>query len=361
MFHFWFNREEILNTNIANEMANFAVVNENNMEKKHISQIISHNKVLITAVVLLTVVLLTIIVGLCLPEHEHTIQGQLETTDYRVATKVPSRLVRLCVAEGDRVNRGDTLAYLSAPEVNAMEEGAKAVHDVAVAKNRIVNEGSRKEIVNSSYERWQQAVSQVGICEKTYRRMQKLFEQGVVAEQQRDEAKAAYDAAVAASGALRQQYRMALEGAREEERMASEAALRNAVAKVDEVRALLGETVLSAPRDGFVTEIFVEPGEIVGSGAPIMNVETDDSWFSFYVTENKLQGFDYGTNVRVYRPASGDTVEARITRVNNAGNFAAWKATRALEDLDLKVFEIRAKPVGKVKGPHGGESAVLVK
>lgn len=331
------------------------------MEKKRISQIIVHNKVLLTAVILLTLVLVAIVVGFCLPDHKPTIQGQLETTDYRVATKVPSRVVRLCVAEGDRVRRGDTLAWLSAPEVNALEQGAQATHDATVANDRLINEGTRKELVSSSRERWRQAVAQVGIREKTYRRMENLFSQGVVAEQRRDEAKAAYDAAVAAAEALRQQYDMAVAGARKEEKKASEATTRNAAAKVEEVKALLDETVLTAPMDGYVTEVFVEPGEIVGTGAPIMNVETDEAWFTFYVTEDKLQGFDYGTRVRVYRPASGDTVDARITRINNAGNFAAWKATRALEDLDLKVFDIRATPIRKIKSPHGGESAVLLR
>lgn len=331
------------------------------MEKRRISQIILHNNVLLTAVILLTLVLVAIIVGLCLPEHKPTLQGQLETTDYRVATKVPSRVVRLCVAEGDRVHRGDTIVYLTAPEVNAMEEGAKASRDVAEANDRLLNEGTRKELVRSSYERLQQAEAQVEIRRKTYRRMENLFSQGVVAEQRRDEAKSAYDAAVAAAGSLRQQYQMALDGARKEEKVASRAVTRNAAAKIQEVKALLDETVLTAPQDGVVTEVFVEPGEIVGTGAPIINVETDESWFSFYVTEDKLKGIDYGSIVHVYRPASGDTVEARITRINNAGNFAAWKATRALEDLDLKVFDIRATPVRKIKSPHGGESAVWVR
>lgn len=331
------------------------------MEKRRISQIILHNKVLLIGAILLLAVIAAIIIGLCLPGHCPTIQGQLETTDYRVATKVPSRVVRLCVGEGDRVRRGDTIAYLTAPEVTALEQGAQATHDVAVANDRLVNEGTRKELIRSSYDRWQQAVAQVDIKEKTYRRMENLYKQGVVAEQRRDEAKAARDAAVAAAAALNQQYEMAVAGVRKEEKAATAAATRNAAAKIKEVKALLNETVLTAPQDGVVTEVFVEPGEIVGTGAPIMNVETDDAWFTFYLTEDQLPGIDYGQHVRIYRPSTGDTVEARITRINNAGNFAAWKATRALDDLDLKVFDIRARALKPMKGVHGGESAVLLK
>lgn len=331
------------------------------MEKRHISQIIIHNKVLLTGSILLIAVVAAIIIGLTLPEHKPTIQGQLEATDYRVATKVPSRVVKLCVSEGDRVKRGDTLVWVSAPELSAKEQAAEAASEATEAGDRLVKEGTRKELISSSYERWQQAEAQVGIRQKTYRRMENLYNQGVIAEQRRDEAKAACDAAVAMAAALKEQYQMAVNGARHEERVASEAKVRGAKAQTGEVKALVDETVLTAPQDGVVTEVFVEIGEIVGSGAPIMNVETDDSWFTFYMTEDKLQGIDYGSRVKVYRPASGDTVEGRITRINNAGDFASWKATRALEDLDLKVFDVRVRPVRKLKAPHGGESAVLLK
>lgn len=331
------------------------------MEKRNITHIILHNRVLLTAAILLLMIIAAMVVGLCLPAHEPTLQGQLETTDYRVATKVPSRVVRLCVKEGDRVRKGDAIVFLTAPEINARERGAQAMRDAAEAQDSMVREGTRKEEVRMSRERWQQAKAQVDIREKTYRRMENLYSQGVIAEQRRDEAKAGYDAAVAQAEALRQQYQMALEGARHEERAASAAKVRGAAAQVDQARAYVDETVLTAPQDGVVTEVFVEPGEIVGSGAPIINVETDEAWFTFYFTEDHLKGIDYGSIVKVWRPSVGDTVEARITRINNAGNFAAWKATRALNDLDLKVFDVRATPVRKLKGAHGGQSAVLLR
>lgn len=331
------------------------------MEKKRISQIIVHSKVLLAGSIILLLVCVAIIVGLCLPRHQPTIQGQLETTDYRVATKVASRVVRLSVDEGDRVKRGDTIAWLSAPEMNAKEESARAAGEAAEAQDQLVREGTRREVVARAYRGWQAAQAEADICEKTYNRLQRLYEQGVVAEQKRDEAKAARDAAKAKAQALEQQYAEARAGARLEERKAVAARAKSAAAQARMVKALLDETVLTAPQDGVVTEVFVEPGEIVGAGAPIINVETDEAWFTFYLTEDKLQGLDYGTSVQVLRPAQGDTVEARITRINNAGDFAAWKATRALNDIDLKVFDVRATPVRKLKSPHGGESAILIK
>ncbi|MDD6553792.1 MAG: efflux RND transporter periplasmic adaptor subunit [Prevotellaceae bacterium] len=331
------------------------------MKSKRIFHIIFHNRILLTAVSILCVIILAIIVGLCIPQHKPTIEGQLESTDYRVSTKVPSRVVKLLVSEGDYVHAGDTLAILSAPEVNAMEQETQSREKAAGAGEDLVKAGSRKEAVSSAYYLWQQAIAARDISLKTYRRMSNLYEQGVVSEQKRDEAKSKYEAAVAAAQAMEEQYNMSRNGSRNEEKVASEAVTEAAGAKVKEVRSLLNETVLTAPQSGWITEIFVEVGEFVGTGAPVMNVETNDYWFSFFVTEDKLRGIDYHDHVRIYRPATGDTVSAYVTRINNAGDFAAWKATRALNDIDLKLFEVRMRADHPLKSPHGGESAVWVK
>lgn len=92
-----------------------------------------------------------------------------------------------------------------------------------------------------------------------------------------------------------------------------------------------------------------------------MNVETDDYWFSFFVNEDKLKGIDYHDKVLIYRPATGDTALTHVTRIENAGDFASWKATRALNDIDLKLFEVRMRADKPLKSPHAGESAVWVR
>lgn len=185
------------------------------MRSKRIFHIIFHNKILLTAIIILFIVIAAIIVGLSIPKHQPTIEGQLESTDYRVSTKVPSRVVKLLVGEGDYVHQGDTLAILSAPEVNALEQVTQAKEQAAGASEALINEGTRKEAVQSAYYRWQQAVSARDISEKTYARISKLYAQGVVSEQKRDEAQSARDAAVAAAQAMREQYEQAKNGTRQ--------------------------------------------------------------------------------------------------------------------------------------------------
>lgn len=314
------------------------------------------------ALVLVGAIIAVIVVGLSLPKHEETIEGMAETTDYRVSSKVPARVLRLCVEEGDHVRRGDTLVIMEAPDVQAKLSQAEAAVSAAQAQDEKAQNGTRQEQIRQAYEMWQKAVAGKDVAEKTYRRIDRLFQNGVVAEQKRDEAKAQLDAMAATEKAARSQYEMARNGARREDKLAAEAQVRRAKGAVKEVDSYISETVLTATADGEVTEIFPEVGELVGTGAPIMNIAcTDDVWFTFNVREDLLPGVKVGTLTEVYLPAFDTTVAVRITKMKDVGSFAVWKATKALDDYDLKTFEVKARPVKPLgmDGVRSGMSAVL--
>lgn len=299
-----------------------------------------------------------------MPEQAEIIQGQAETTDYRVSSKVPARVLEFRVGEGDRVSRGDTLVILEAPDLLAKLAQAEAAVSAAQAQELKARNGTRQEQIQQTYELWQKALAATDVAEKTYRRVERLFEQGVMAEQKRDEAKAQYDAMAASEKAAHAQYEMAVNGARTEDRAAATAQVSRAQGAVSEVASYLDEMVLLATADGEVTEIFPEVGELVGTGAPIMNVASiDDVWFTFNIREDRLPGLKVGTETEVYLPAYDANVAVRITKMKDVGSFAAWKATKALEGFDLRTFEVEARPVGPLAltGVRSGMSAVIVK
>lgn len=318
--------------------------------------------ILAAALVLVGIIAVTVIVGLSLPDRPDIIQGEAETTDYRLSSKVPARVREIRVQEGDRVHRGDTLIVLEAPDIRAKLSQAEAAYAAAQAQERKAQNGTRQEQVQQAYEMWQKAQAGREVAEKTYRRIDRLFEQGVMAEQKRDEARAQYEAAAATERAARSQYDMALNGARQEDRLAAEAQVRRAQGAVSEVTSYVDETVLLATADGVVTDIFPEPGELVGTGAPLMNVvRTDDLWFTFNVREDLLPGLTVGTETEVYLPAFDRHIAVRITRMKDVGTFAAWKATKALDGFDLKTFEVEARPLQTegLEGVRGGMTAVM--
>ena len=292
----------------------------------------------IIVVTTLLIILLTavIIMGFFFPRQQEIIQGEAETSEYRVSSKVPSRVLELRVEEGQMVRKGDTLAIMAAPEVEAKLMQATAARSMAEAVESKARNGARRQEVQGAYELYQKALAGLDIAEKTYQRVERLFENGVLPEQKRDEARAQYNAAKATAIAAESQYEMAKEGARIEDKAAAEAQVNRAQGAVDEVNCYVSETVLTAAADGMVTEIFPRTGELVGSGAPIMNVAmVNKVWFTFNVREDKLQQFSNGKVCNIFVPGINKTVKAKVTRIKNVGNFAAWKATKALDGIGM--------------------------
>lgn len=320
--------------------------------------------ILAVAFTLVGIIAVTIVVGLSLPEHPDIIQGQAETTDYRLSSKVPARVCEIRVQEGDHVRRGDTLVILEAPDIRAKLSQAEAAYAAAQAQEQKAQNGTRQEQVQQAYEMWQKARAAMEVAEKTYHRINRLFEKGVMAEQKRDEAQAQYEAMVATERAARSQYDMAVNGARLEDKAAAGAQVQRAQGAVSEVTSYMDETVLSATADGVVTEIFPEPGELVGTGAPIMNVScTDDVWFTFNIREDLLPGLTVGTETEVYLPAFDKRIPVRIIKMKDVGTFAVWKATKALDGFDLKTFEVKARPLNaeRLENVRSGMSVIMEK
>ena len=320
--------------------------------------------ILAAALTLVGIIVITIVVGLSLPKHPDIIQGQAETTDYRLSSKVPARVCEIRVQEGDHVRRGDTLVILEAPDIRAKLSQAEAAYAAAQAQEQKAQNGTRQEQVQQAYEMWQKARAAMEVAEKTYHRINRLLENGVMAEQKRDEAQAQYEAMVATERAARSQYDMAVNGTRIEDKAAAGAQVRRAQGAVSEVNSYMDETVLLATADGIVTEIFPEPGELVGTGAPIMNVScTDDVWFTFNIREDLLPGLTVGTETEVYLPAFDKRIPVRITKMKDVGTFAVWKATKALDGFDLKTFEVKARPLNMegLENVRGGMSVIMEK
>lgn len=326
------------------------------MKKKNL------NVIIVCTFIILAVIATVVIVGLCIPEPEEVIQGQAETSDYRISSKIPARVLEIKVSEGDVVSRGDTLVILEAPDVRAKLAQAEAAYNAARAIEQKARTGARQEQIQGAYELWQKAIAGREVAEKTYNRVNRLFESGVMAEQKRDEALANYRAMIASEKAAKSQYDMAVNGSRHEDISAAQAQVSRAEGAVSEVASYIDETVLVASADGVVTEIFPEEGELVGAGAPIMNVsKTDDVWFTFNVREDMLPGLSVGKEVTVYVPAYDKEIKVKVTRIKEVGSFATWKATKALDKFDLKTFELQAYPKepSELTGVRAGMSAVM--
>ena len=176
-----------------------------------------HNNILLAILGFLAVVVIVALIGFfTIDQKPDEIQGEVEVSEYRVSSKVPGRILEIRVKEGDFVRVGDTLAILDAPEVRAKKTQAQSAEDAAAAMSQMAQRGARKQQVQAAYQLWQQAKAAAEVTKKSYDRVQRLFNEGVVTAQKRDEVFAQYKASEAQEKAAKSQYDMAVEGARAE-------------------------------------------------------------------------------------------------------------------------------------------------
>ena len=322
-----------------------------------------HNNILLAIAGFASVVIIVALIGLiALDRDPEVIQGEMEVEEYRVSSKVPGRILEFRVKEGDFVKAGDTLAIIEAPEVQAKMTQAQSAVDAASAMEDMARNGARKETIQAARQLLEQAKAGLEIAEKSYKRMQQLFDQEVVSAQKRDEAEALYKSAQAQMKAAQSQYDMALNGARAEERRAASATVGQARGAVQEVTSYIRETVQIAQMDGEVTEVYPKVGELIGTGSPIMSIALmDDQWATFNIREDQLKDVKVGSEVTVRVPALDKELTMEVYHMKDKGSFAVWKATKASGQYDQKTFEVKARPKEKLEGVRPGMSAILKK
>ncbi|MCR5239460.1 MAG: biotin/lipoyl-binding protein [Prevotella sp.] len=320
-----------------------------------------HNNILLAIAGFVAVVIIVALIGfLALDRDVDVIQGQVEVTEYRVSSKVPGRILELRVSEGDYVKAGDTLAILDAPEVRAKMEQARSAESAAAAIELKAQNGARKEQIQGAYSVLQQAKAGYEIAEKSYQRIQRLYDEGVMSAQKRDEVYANYKAMEAQMKAAQSQYDMAVNGARMEDKLAASAQVGRAKGAVQEVNSYIHETVQIAQKEGEVANIYPKVGELVGTGSPIMSIAVmDDMWGTFNVREDQLNGMKVGTEFTAFVPAFNKDVKMKVYYLKDQGSYAVWKATKANGQYDLKTFEVKARPVEKLDGLRPGMSLIL--
>ena len=316
---------------------------------------------MLAVVAFTAVVAIVALVGfLTLGNKEEVMQGQVEVNEYKVSSKVPGRILEIRVKEGDYVKAGDTLVIIDAPDVVAKQAQAESAENAASAMDLMAQNGARQEQIRAAFEVLQQAKAGFEIAEKSYNRVQRLFDEGVMSEQKRDEAFANYKAMEAQVKAAESQYDMARNGARREEKLAAAAQVSRAKGAVAEVNSYIHEMVQVATHDGEVSDIFPEVGELVGTGSPIMTISLmKDVWASFNVREDQLGSMAIGKTIHTFVPAFNKEMDFKVYYIKDQGSYATWKATKANGQYDLKTFEVRAKPVEMLEGLRPGMSVVV--
>lgn len=313
------------------------------------------------AAIIVIMIATFVIIHLTAREPSITLQGEAEATEIRISGKLLGRIDTFLVKEGDTVHRDDTLVIINSPIVEAQYRKSEALHQAAQEESRKVDAGTRRQLIASAYEVWQSTQSQALLAAKTYDRIYILYNDSVVPRQRFDEAEAALHSAQAAERAAHEQYLMAVEGARHEDRAASRLIAEAAAGSVAEVAALLADGYLTAPADGQIASIFPKQGELVAPGAAIMNlVVLTDSYIVFNIREDLMPHFSMGKRFLVSIPAlEKNDVEVQVYYISPLGSFATWQSTKEVGSYDMRTFEIKMRPTAPVEGLRPGMTTIL--
>ncbi|MDK2639508.1 HlyD family secretion protein [Vibrio vulnificus] len=288
------------------------------------------------------------------------LQGMIEAQQYSISSKVPGRIDQVLVRKGENITKGQLVFTLHSPEIEAKLEQAKAGEKAAGALAQEAEKGARSQQIQAAKDQWLKAKAAADLMEKTYQRVNNLYNDGVVAEQKRDEAMTQWQAAKYTESAAFQMYEMAKEGVRDETKLAAAEKARMAAGAVAEVEAYANDTRIESWFDGEVSQVLLQSGELAPQGFPVVTViDTQDAWAVLNVREDLLKHFQKDQTFSAYLPALDKKVEFKVSHIAMMGDFATWRATDASKGFDLRTFEVEARPVTPVNDLRMGMSLVV--
>jgi multidrug resistance efflux pump len=287
------------------------------------------------------------------------IAGMVRQTEVRIAPEVTGRLTTIAVKTGQQVHKGDLLFVLDNPELAASLSEAKAAVAAARAERDRIFSGVRAEEVSILARSMQTAEANLRLAQQEIARTAALTARDFASRQDLDDRTASLAKTEADFDLRRAEHAAASAGPTVEERALSDARVTLAEATAEDLQAKIDKTRLVAPVDGTVGVIVVERGEIVPVGKPVLVLETTRPWFAFTLREDALGRLTVGGRVDLVE-ANGEKIAARVTELRPLGEFATWRAARAVGDHDLNSFRLRIDPVRSMEELRPGMTVWLI-
>ncbi|WP_422351037.1 HlyD family secretion protein [Flagellimonas sp.] len=303
------------------------------------------SKTLLGIIAALVVVLS--ILWIFLKPEELVFQGRIEATEIYLSAKITSRLKTIEVNEGGSVTEGQLLATLESPELDARESQALAAKSAAEAMKLKALRGARPEEIAAAKSVYKKAKAASEVMRKTYQRIENLYKDGLLPEQDRDEAFAKMEAAIQDENVAYNRYIIATDAVRKEDIAAARANENQASGALQELEIMRGEREIVSNLDGEVLEFLPEKGELIGAGMPVVHlVDLENSYAVLNIKETEIMHFEKESEFMATVPALGnEQLKFKVYFIAPLGDFATWNATKTRGEFDVRTFEIKARPV----------------
>ncbi len=289
------------------------------------------------------------------PSDRIRVSGHVEATEVRLAPDAGGRILTLLVKEGDRVQPGQTVLTLDTRDVQLAIDRARAEHAAADAQLKLVQASARPEDIRQAESQiataradQSAASSELSGAEQDLERFESLLTSNSGSRKQRDDAATRRDVArdrvTAAQGRVRsaeESLARVRAGARREEVEAARARLSVVDTQITSLQKSLGDTTLTSPVGGLVTEKLVEAGEMIAPRAPaLVVVDLDHAWADVFVPEPVVPLLKISQAATVFTDAAGAGIAGTITYISPKAEFTPRNVQTAEERSKL-VYRIR--------------------
>ncbi len=283
-------------------------------------------------------------------KKENTIQGKVENEQLAIVSKIPGKIVRLLVKEGDFVKAGDTLAILDIPEVDAKKSQAEGAVTSAKAQYSMALKGATDNQIKQLEAKKMGLKEQYEFAQKSIKRLGNMLQDSLVSQQTYDETFAKYQGALAQYNAVQAELDEAKKGARTEQQTMALGQQDRAYGALQEVETANKERFVIAPQDMSIETITLNLGELALPGYTLFNGYISNStYFRFTIPESQLSGFKKGQEIIVSIPNSDKKIKAKITTIKQLGAYGNIATAYPDYEIQESLFELKISPLNNAE------------
>ena len=286
-----------------------------------------------------------LILNSCGNESITSFRGKVKFETISVSSKLAGRVSKIYVEEGQTVKKGDTLALLDIPEVNAKIIQADGAVTAAKGQLNMAYNGATVEQLNQINGQIDAGKAQLNFAQESYNRLQAMYKDSLVSLQQFDEVKMKRDMAQAQVAALEAKRNEVSKSARTEQIDQAKGQLTRAIGAKEEVLTAANEQFVIAPADMSIETISLEEGELLTPGYALFNGYKKDSvYFRFTIPESKVYDFEVGEPLTLINPFTKEEIDTKIIVIKQLAQYADITSTAPLYELSESIYELKAVP-----------------
>jgi HlyD family secretion protein len=250
-------------------------------------------------------------------------QGKLERDEMAIVGKIAGRIVEVRVSEGDYVKKGDTLAVLDIPELNAKKVQAKGAVLSAEAQYKMTRKGATDNQLKQLEAKKAALQEQFDFAEKSLNRLKAMIADSLAPQQQYDEVYAKYQGAKSQLIAVNAEIEDVKNGVRMEQQQMALGQQDRALGALQEVNVAEGEQYIIAQQDMIITTITLKMGELALPGYTLFKGSLPNSvYFRFTVPESQLTDYKLQQKVQVKVVYADKIVTGTIKNIKQTGAYA---------------------------------------